>query len=72
MSDWQAPRTMRPYRNFLLAVASLVADDNYLGMTETQFVGAALKASGGGLNPKEIADAYKHLIAESGIKVSST
>ena len=73
MTDsWSTPRGLRPHRNFISAIAQLVATDDYLGMSEQAFVGAAMRLAGGGLNPKEVAAAYQRLIAEAGVKVEPT
>lgn len=66
---WHMPRLMRPYRNFIVAVAPLLKDDAYLDMDENTFIGKAMKASGGTLNPRELKEAYQTLRAEAGMRV---
>lgn len=51
-----------------MAVAPLLANDDYLGMTEREFTGAVMKASGGAANPKRVSDLYWQLITEANVK----
>lgn len=69
MTEWHMPRAMRPYRNFFAAIAPMLEGDAYLGMDEREFVGTAMKAAGGSLDPSDVAKAYQRLIAEAGMKV---
>jgi hypothetical protein len=59
------PRASRPYRALLLALARIVEDDSHLSMSETQFVGAVMKAAGGGVSPAVVSQEYHRLIAEA-------
>lgn len=61
------PVAMRGTRNFILAVAKVIEDDSYLDMTEKQFVGAILKASGGSVHPTKAANCYKELMDDAGL-----
>ena len=62
------PRLFRPNRALIVAVAPLLANDAYLGMSERDFTGAVMQASGGAANPKRVSDLYWQLIAEANVK----
>jgi hypothetical protein len=67
MHDQRIPHAERGYRTLLLAVASVIETDAYLQMTERQFVGAVLHASGGNVNPARVRLMYAALMSDAGL-----
>lgn len=67
MSGQEPPRAFRPLRAEVLALAATVASDDYIRMSEQQFVGAVLRASGGVVSPQVAADWYSRLMADAGL-----
>lgn len=67
MSEIRTPRAFRVYKMQFVAIAPLLVDDAYLEMSERSFVGAAMKNSGGSLNPAEVALIFQRLMAEAGL-----
>jgi hypothetical protein len=61
------PRLFRPYRSLLVSAFHLLADDQYIGMSEAEFVSAMMRESGGTLDPSVVADLYQRLMEEAGI-----
>lgn len=66
MTD-RVPHAERGLRTQYLAVAQAIGDDLYLEMTESQFIGAVLKASGGSLNPVVVRQVYRDLMQDAGL-----
>jgi len=62
------PHATRPYRNEILALAELVQDDNYLEMTEGEFVGKLFKATKGCINPNQAVIQYLRLMGDAGLE----
>jgi hypothetical protein len=50
-----------------LAVAVVIEKDAYLQMSEGQFVGAVLQASGGNVNPARVRLMYAALMSDAGL-----
>jgi len=51
----------------MLAVYPLIANDAYITMSKAEFVGSAMKAANGSLNPTAIANLYQALLDEAGL-----
>jgi hypothetical protein len=58
------PRTGRPKRALLIAVAALLVDDSYILMSRADFIGAVTKATGGGISADSVGELFDQLIAE--------
>lgn len=63
----KTPRLFRPYRALIIAAAPLLASDEYLSMSNKEFVGAVMKATGGSQNPTVVAELFLKLREEAGI-----
>jgi len=61
------PYACRPLKATYLAVSKVIADDKYLEMTEGQFIGECMKASGGGVNPLRYKQIYTELMKDAGL-----
>ena len=66
MTD-KLPRATRPYRLTLVAVAALLADDAYLGLTVREMVARVMKESHGAANPVEVDAICQRLKDEAGV-----
>lgn len=60
-------RAYRPKRALLVAVAPLLAGDQFLDMTRAEFVAAVMKATGGSASPNEVAALFDELVEEAGL-----
>ena len=63
-----SPRAYRPLRAVIISVAPLLANDLYLTMTSSEFVAAAMKASGGAARPDDLEWWFDELMDEAGVK----
>lgn len=70
MTHQGIPRACRPLRAEVLAVADVLRDGDCIGMTERQFVGAVMRASGGAASPLAAADWYARLVADAGLSAA--
>ncbi len=63
----RVPYACRSLVNEYRIVAKVVADDEYLEMTEQAFIGQCLKLSGGNMNPNRIRNIYLALMKDAGL-----
>lgn len=68
LPDDRVPYAYRQYKQRLAALAQIVATDNYLLMTEQQFVAEVLRLTGGNQNPATVAGDYAALMKDAGLK----
>jgi uncharacterized UPF0146 family protein len=61
-----APRAFRPTRALFLAIASILANDDYLQLSEAEFVALVMKATGGSSTPGKVREMVKILLDEAG------
>lgn len=66
------PYATRYLVNEYRVVAKIVADDNYLEMTEQTFIGQCMKLSGGSMNPKRARQIYFELMKDAGLTALSS
>ena len=60
------PRAFRPKRALLLAVAPIVENDEYLQLSDAEFVALVMKSTGGSAKPDEVLEMFRLLRDEAG------
>lgn len=64
-STVRAPHACRQLAPLLKAIAPLLEDDAYLGMSRGQFMASVLKTTGGGTNPQTVSEWYDRLMTDA-------
>lgn len=62
----KTPRAFRPTRALFLAIAPILANDDYLQLSEAEFVALVMKATGGSATPDKVREMVKTLLDEAG------
>ena len=62
------PHAIRPYRNLILAVASVIEDDKYLDMTKGEFLAKVMTASNCTSSPCAVNGIYHALMKDAGLE----
>lgn len=62
------PYASRSLKTMILSIAPLLENDEYIDMTQEQFVASVMKNSGGSCNPQKIKSLYNSLMADAGVE----
>lgn len=66
----ETPYASRPLRNFVIAIGRIIETDDYLEMTEAEFVSSVMKMTHGSARPTDAAEWFSKLRSDAGLPMA--